>query len=334
MPATLSPTIDSRELNSRKAALQPLWPEAHVSGNNAIFSLAFGYDVRMYERFVGSLRKVGYEGDIVLAVSPRNDMKRGVAQYLKKHRVIAYPFHYECKKKHHCRFTRWYGDQGDPRPWRPLALMRYELYEEWLKYYKVPANVFIFDFRDVFFQSDPFAGLANSAGYDLYLFEENHSVKSIGSCPFNRPWIARCWGEDVMRKWAQRPVICSGSTLGTYDGISHYVRRMLKEFDDMNCFHKKPSAGASDQGYHNYLYYSGQLGRVKVYPQGYGPVNTIGAMNGHRVPADKKGPLGTFWRARDEDGYVINWDGRRSPVVHQWDRFHDELVGWVDSHVF
>jgi hypothetical protein len=321
-------------MDSATSALQPLWREDHVPTGNAIFSLAFGYDVRMYERFVGSLRKVGYSGDIVLAVSPMEDMKRGVAEYLRKHRVIAYPFHYTCKKKHFCRFSKWDGDKGDTRPWRPVALMRYQLYAEWLKYYTAPANIFICDFRDLFFQSDPFASLAGGAEYDLYLFEENHSVKSIGTCPFNRPWIAKCWGEEVMQEWAQKPVICSGSTLGTYDGTRHYVSRMIKEFDDMNCFHKKPSAGPTDQGYHNYLYYSGQLGKVKVYPQGHGPVNTIGAMNGRRVPADKKGPLGAFWKARDKEGYVINWDGTRSPVVHQWDRFHDELVEWVDSHVF
>ena len=54
----------------------------------------------------------------------------------------------------------------------------------------------------------------------------------------------------------------------------------------------------------------------------------------YRVPKDKKGPLGTFWKARDEEGYVINYDGTRSACVHQWDRWFDELQGFIDTHVF
>jgi hypothetical protein len=312
----------------------PLWPQPHVATNNAVFALAFGYDLRSYERFVGSLRKVGYEGDIVLATSPLEDMCEGVAEYLAANRVIAYPFEYECTGEHQCRFTRWHGEAGDPRPCRPFALMRYELYADWLEHYRAPSHIFIFDFRDVFFLADPFGDLAHDPGYDLYLFAENSSVKTIGSCPFNSWWIGNCWGEQALQSLADQPVICSGSTLGSHAGVVRYVTRMLEEFDEMDCIRKDPSAGPSDQGYHNYLYYSGEFGKVRVYPQGEGPVNTIGAMNGYRVPADQKGPLGSYWGARDDEGYVINWDGRRSPAVHQWDRFHDELVGWIDTHVF
>eukprot|EP00981_Chlorochromonas_danica_P008400 scaffold2187_cov182-Ochromonas_danica.AAC.1 len=66
----------------------------------------------------------------------------------------------------------------------------------------------------------------------------------------------------------------------------------------------------------------------------YGVVNTVGAMNGYRVPKEKKGPLGTFWKARDEEGYVINKDGSRSACVHQWDRWFDELHGFIDKNLF
>lgn len=58
-------------------------------------------------------------------------------------------------------------------------------------------------------------------------------------------------------------------------------------------------------------------------------MNTIGAMNGFRVPAHKKGPLDTFWKIRDKEGYILNYDGNRSACVHQWDRFHDELYPWL-----
>lgn len=39
-----------------------------------------------------------------------------------------------------------------------------------------------------------------------------------------------------------------------------------------------------------------------------------------RVPKELKGPLDTHWKARDAEGYIINYDGTRSACVHQWDR--------------
>ena len=45
--------------------------------------------------FVGSVREIaGYDGDIVLSTSPEEKMKPGVAEYLKKHRVLSYAFGY------------------------------------------------------------------------------------------------------------------------------------------------------------------------------------------------------------------------------------------------
>jgi hypothetical protein len=52
------------------------------------------------------------------------------------------------------------------------------------------------------------------------------------------------------------------------------------------------------------------------------------------VPKEKKGPLDTFWKARDKEGYVINKDGTRSACVHQWDRWHDELVHFIDTNLY
>jgi hypothetical protein len=90
----------------------------------------------------------------------------------------------------------------------------------------------------------------------------------------------------------------------------------------------------SDQGYQNFLYYKGHfnssLGDANLNYQGVGVVNTIGAMNGKRVPIDKKGPLDSFWKIKDRDGYILNNDGTRSACVHQWDRFYLEIQPWLD----
>ena len=35
-----------------------------------------------------------------------------------------------------------------------------------------------------------------------------------------------------------------------------------------------------------------------------------------------KGPLDTHWKIKDKDGWILDYNGERSAVVHQWDRFH------------
>ncbi len=79
-----------------------------------------------------------------------------------------------------------------------------------------------------------------------------------------------------------------------------------------------------DQGFHNWLLYSGQLGKyvdIKIYQQGEGPVNTIGGFFGTRIPL--KFPLKEWlvMRGDEERQIIYNWNGEVSPCVHQADRF-------------
>ena len=95
----------------------------------------------------------------------------------------------------------------------------------------------------------------------------------------------------------------------------------------------------SDQGYQNYLFYNGYFtspdGKVNAtaFSQGEGAINTIGALNGFRVPAHMKGPLDTHWKIRSADGFIRNNDGSISACVHQWDRWHDELHDFVQTKI-
>lgn len=72
-------------------------------GTDAIFALACKYPVSFYKRFVGTLRKYGYNDDIVLAVSPPEQMKPGVESYVIETNVVAYGFDVDCAGKDNCR---------------------------------------------------------------------------------------------------------------------------------------------------------------------------------------------------------------------------------------
>ena len=78
-----------------------------------------------------------------------------------------------------------------------------------------------------------------------------------------------------------------------------------------------------DQGFHNWLIYSGHLDRfmnVKIYQQGEGPVNTVGALIGrHSLFNFTFEDLGVL-KGESPQKYFYNWNGDISPVVHQYDR--------------
>jgi hypothetical protein len=316
----------------------PLYGKKHTGGD-AIFALATNYPKLYYQRFVGSLRKFGYDGDIVLSVSPESKMKPGVGEYLKETNVVAYGFDVDCKGKDNCKLQDDFLGYPDPRPMRTFANIRYALYEYWLKHYNEQSYILILDFRDTFFQGNPFASFGpielRKPKYELQVFEENALVKNIGKCVFNSLWVGRCFGKDALEKIKSRPVLCSGSTLGSYWAIHYYVRTMLASMDEVKCWLKGIE---SDQGYQNYLYYNGHFnvtgGTTMAFAQGTGIVNTIGALNGHRVPKEMKGPLDTHWHARNKEGYIINYDGTKSACIHQWDRWYKDLYAWVDRTVF
>jgi len=264
----------------------PLYGMKH-SGGDAIFALACNYPKNFYQRFVGSLRKAKYEGDIVLAVSPPTKMKPGVEKYIQQTKVVAYGFDVDCKGKDNCRFMDDFLGYPDPRPYRTFANIRYAMYEYWLRHYSEKSYILILDFRDTFFQSDPFLSFGPVANrepkYDLQMFAENHKVKTIGKCVYNSLWIGRCFGRPALAALSNYPVLCSGSTLGSFLGIKHYVRTMLSSMDTVKCWLKGIE---SDQGYQNYLFYNGYFNfngnNATLFEQGTGIVNTVGALNGKR----------------------------------------------------
>ena len=345
-PQTKLPPVKVKKLKPSDdpwaSALKPMWGLEHDPTADVVMALGFGYSQKEFARFVSTLRATDYAGDIVLAAGPPEKFQRGVEDYLRGEGVLAYQFTYECVKKKRrrllmtpagCTLTNWYA-KGDQRGPRPLAVSRYEMYRTWLSFYEDTSWGIIFDFRDTFFQRDPFTIVDKSpSAPNLHLFAENRQVKTVGNCIFNSGWL-RCWGKETPKKYSNNSVVCSGSTMGSAPALRQYTERMVAEMDKMKC-HATPARTESDQGYHNYLYDSGELARlpgVKVthHEQGHGIVNTIGAMNGFRVPAHMKGPLDTHWKIKDKDGYILDYDGQKSAVVHQWDRFHKECVNHID----
>ena len=251
----------------------------HNPSSDAVFSFAVGYQLHTYVGFVESLKATHYVGDVVLSVSHRTKLSTGVQDYLNADHgdinLVYYAVDWTCWKKNgdkisntnggmsDCQVNGLYGDEkgtplDDPREARPVATARYELYWIWSLQYENYRRILLIDVRDTYFQRSPFddlpkpqaEDLANGGGGGvLRLYEENASPSSaaenIGKSSFNSKWISGAYGKQVLDQMRDKPVICSGSTIGDAVAIEAYLRAMVKQFDTTRCKMK-----GCDQGMH------------------------------------------------------------------------------------
>lgn len=185
------------------------------------------------------------------------------------------------------------------------------------------SRCFATDFRDVWFQSNPFSP------HLLHRHEEaRHSIvlatefanATIGGSNWNAHWIESCWGSAFLSSITTASIVCSGTIMATPLGLEVLRDAMLSE---MAVTATLSGCDARDQGHLNYLYYAGKLAsrgvRVEAEPRGFGIVNTVGYITRHRT-----GKRITAF-CDPKTGQVLNNDGTVSAVVHQFDR-HQVLV--------
>lgn len=202
----------------------------------------------------------------------------------------------------------------------------------------------IADTRDVIFQSDPFAYQRNEwENSELVLFLESQPNKVINRCIYNGGWVRSCYGEEALKRIGHNPVSCSGVSMGSRNGIMVYsmiVARHIdpqyrligsavaKETSNDDCISK-----GMDQGIHNWLLHSGILHRmmndkITVFEQGEGPVNTLGGLFGqNKLIKLNMIEVGIFKKNDENKITIYNWNGKPSPVSHQFDRFSADYFG-------
>ena len=133
------------------------------------------------------------------------------------------------------------------------------------------------------------------------------------------------------------------------DGTTFIVQKLWME--DPKCWFK---INGDDQSIHNYLFYSGKLPFARAIPSRMGIVNTVGAQaftvkKDHEVYTKARGIpeaeakvypyegtnltagrwVGEKYFLTDQNGYFSNKNGRRSCVIHQYDRFGYQFERWL-----
>jgi hypothetical protein len=319
----------------------------HRPDHDAILAYAEGYSLEWYMSFIETLKATGFSGDLVLAIAEERVRQKDVLDYLAAQPfLVVYSVVMDCfgidqttpaprRVMDHsggldifqmCLLNNVYGwkdESGqvvkvapDPRVGRVVATLRYEWYWIWAQKYNPNSWLMVLDARDSFFQLDPFADLPRSTDPTkgkLWFYGENANATRLGISTKNMNWLKGGCGNDLLTNLKQKPTICSGSTMGERMAMEEYLKAEINEDDETPI-----RMTGSDQGFHNYLYYSHKLSNahaiesVTVWEQGRGLINNVGAL--------RKKPFSEWGIYNDVTHEVFNWDGTLSPVVHQWDR--------------
>ena len=354
---------------------------ASPPGHDAILGLAaYPKNMGTWKRLVGSLRNTGYDGHIIFGVHSNIPQEEEV--YLKEMDVTYYEVEFvDCDESILVGGTNAAKDAVRTKcakGYEHLTLEwgRFEMARRWLHYCNDCTGWnLVMDTRDVFFQAQPFASLPSASTVDgtkngddndhsyvdgvadLLFIEEIAAHSSPVAEPHrffqldNPRYSSRtvpCYGRNHMRKFASRPVLCSGTIVGTRNGMHRFLSVLVDEFNSNNrgqkgaC--KNSVRGLTDQWTMNYLYYTGRFGdysRTKSVPWGSGPVMTIGkpCINNALRPNITHSQKDLIEFQGDSGvGLVLNNHedaqsmARIAPVVHQYDRCHRWIQKWFRHH--
>jgi hypothetical protein len=199
-----------------------LYESVELGGDSStatVAGMATGYDLPTYQRFVGSLRKSGYKGNIILGVAP--DVSEEVLRYFRYRNVTP-----KIMKWVNCTYAS--GGNEETRtcahPYQDIKIRwsRFPLIRDWLLDCKeCTGPVLVMDVRDSFFQLDPF-GPGSPTITGLQVYEEDKS-QTTGHWLTKGP-LQQCLGvnyEDTM--------LCSGTTTGTRAAMIKYLHIMYEE---------------------------------------------------------------------------------------------------------
>jgi hypothetical protein len=341
---------------SSAALTTPLIYQANPRGSDVVMGLAvYNNGYKMYYRFVKTLRATGFDGHIIIGV--HTNVEPQVLEMFKKYEVTAYGVEIVT-----CNFDKnsnsSTGSGGGMIRSKcsiginlNLEMGRYEMYRQWLSHCKMCTNwVLMMDIRDSFFQLNPFESIskiANSSPIDLMFIEELGKHTCIDPNPNryfvagnfrNRAKVEPCYGKDAITKYADRPVLCSGTIIANRAGANRFLSVLISEFiQNMNSENNNCRTTTTDQWTMNYLYYHGRFGSVNTtvtIPWGLGPVLTVGKSC---ITLDKKTGAEDLVPVNN-DGIVNLYDDsthgfQLAPLVHQFDRCQKWISKYIDQRI-
>ena len=263
------------------------------SKKNLILSAACGIDPKSIDFFLKSLRHF-YHDEICFLENLKD---------------------YELKKTldlYNCQYLEITDHKFD------VQIKRYYHYLNILerKQYK---NILLCDSRDIYFQADPFKYEYKG---NINFFLESKIIKN---CQFNSNWIVKTYGEKIFDEISKNTIVCSGTTLGKYDQIKHYLKLMCDQSKNFKykkrlryllTFRRDKEGRGSDQAYANYISHKNLIENSYFYSNESGPIATVYYLK--KINFNKNSQL-------------LNSNNEPYVIVHQYDKRWDEFKDKVEK---
>jgi hypothetical protein len=210
------------------------------SSTATVMGMAAGYDLKVYESFVGSLRKTGYNGHIILGVAP--DVSPNVLKYLRYRNVTVKVMKWaNCTYRDDSRKGDIFKRTECAHPYTDIKIRwsRFPLQRDWLLECETCTGpVLTMDVRDSIFQRDPFGpGSPELTGLQVY---EEHKLQTT------LHWLAE-WPISTCKGFRyNETMLCSRTTTGTRAAMLKYLEIMYEEMkvwiNTPHCRFGKPTA--------------------------------------------------------------------------------------------
>ena len=202
--STLALWAANRKTWEREALVLP-----RPGSTTVIMCLAWSYPIESFRQYVGSLR-AHYRGDVVMLLAGQPPPE--IHEYLVANRVTQVPV-------------------------ITIADHMVHRFSDFSRVCSAYQRCISTDFRDVFFQADPFAaegaGTKADAADLVFQLEE----LQIRDCPHNSVWIKQGWGMEALDEFGHKHILCSGTVVGSPKGFEVIAARMppaRPQFEHLN----------------------------------------------------------------------------------------------------
>lgn len=222
-----------------------LYGTVNLNGNSSsatVIGMATNYDLVTHQRFIGSLRKSGYSGNILLLVE--SSISSEIQQYFKArnvtYRKVEMLSSTSCvNAKHHKGLNSEIKNENCLKEYPELKARwgRYPLLRDFLKDCEACTGPVLYvDVRDAFFQRDPFGpGSPPIRGLQVYQEHQDHTTKH---------WFVARPMLQCKNVQYDEPNLCSGSTVGTRPAMVKYLDIM---YEEIKVWINTPKCTFSDQ---------------------------------------------------------------------------------------
>lgn len=262
---------------------------------NLVLACAYNYKWDQLKIFIKTLRKF-YSEEIIIA---SNSVDNFLKNKFKKYNITNFIFDFKKYQTPH---------EGMREKPSDICQLRYSIFFDILNNISKlnkPDQVLLCDCRDIFFQDDPFK---YNYGSKLNFFLEENIIENDAR---NKKWLIRTVGNFFYNKIKNNLISCSGTTLGNYENILLYTKKMKNYL--LKYPFKKPlrhliinkKIDGYDQGLHNFIIYNNLLSDFRLHENQNSNICTTAWMKEFNF---------------DKNNYLLNKKNEKYSTIHQYDR--------------